>query len=63
MITIAFNIVLIIELLRFPLVGFIGDIILETLQFTFKYSAIISLSKFYISRSGDMMKRCEKKKI
>ena len=62
-ITLAFNIVLIIELLRFPLVGFIGDIILGTLQFIFKYSAIISLSKFYISRSGDMMKKCEKKKI
>lgn len=58
-----FNICLIIDLLRYELVSYLGTTILNLLEFAFKYAAIIALSKFYISRSGEIMKRCEKMKI
>ena len=58
-----FNICLIIDLLRYELVSYIGTTILDLLEFAFKYAAIIALSKFYISRSGEIMKKCEKMKV
>ena len=63
LLSLAFNICLIIDLLRYPQVGFLGETILGILEFAFKYSAIIALSKFFISRSGEIMKSCEKLKI
>ena len=58
-----FNICLTIDLLRYELVSYLGTTILNLLEFAFKYASIIALSKFYISRSGEIMKRCEKKKV
>ena len=52
---------MIVDLLRFPLVNYLGTTIIKVLEFTFKYSAIIGISHYFISRSGDLVNVKEKK--
>ena len=63
LLTLAFNICLIIDLLRYPLVSYVGTTIINVLEFSFKYSAIIGISHFFISRSGDLVTKNEKKRF
>ena len=52
----AFNIILIIDLIRYPDVSFAGSFSIATLEFFFKYTAIVGLSHYFINRSGDLIK-------
>ena len=61
--TLAFNVCLIIDLLRYPMVNYVGTTIIRVLEFTFKYSAIIGISHYFISRSGDLVNKKEKKRF
>ena len=53
----AFNIILIIDLIRYPDVSFGGSFTIATLMFLFKYTAIVGLSHYFINRSGDLIKK------
>ena len=48
--------------MRYPHVSFLGNTILDVLEFIFKYSAIITISHFFIKRSGALVSKEEKKK-
>lgn len=54
---IAFNFCLIIDLLRYPLVSYLGTTILLVLEFTFKYAAIITVSYHFIKISGALVSK------
>ena len=53
----AFNVILIIDLIRYPDVSFGGSFTIVTLMFLFKYTAIVGLSHYFINRSGDLIKK------
>lgn len=53
----AFNVTLIIDLIRYPDVSFGGSFSIATLEFLFKYTAIVGLSHYFINRSGDLIKK------
>ena len=58
--TIAFNVVLIVDLIRYPDISFAGSSAILALLFIFKYTAIVGLSHYFINRSGDLIKKKER---
>ena len=57
--TMAFNIILLIDEVRYPQNKFLVTTIIDVLTFIFKYVAVIALAHYFISRSGDLIKKKE----
>ena len=60
--TLAFNVCLIADLLVYDF-EYWWMTIIDLLEFSFKYMAIIALSHFFISRSGDIVAKGDIKKV
>ena len=60
--TLAFNVCLIADLIVYDF-SFMWMTIIDLLEFAFKYMGIIALSHFFISRSGDIVAKSDKRKV
>ena len=60
--TFAFNIILLADLIVYDF-AFWWMTIIDLLEFSFKYMAIIALSHFFISRSGEIVVKGDIKKV
>ena len=56
---ISYDICLLIDRLRYPLVGYLGTLILIDVEFIFKYLAVIMICEYFIKRSGQLVKKEE----